>query len=102
LTFQSFGDLRPGKPQCTDLRKFAGPSLATFEGVCGVLKNASPNATGYQESQTCTTTDMLGGCQTASSDGSLQTNWYYKSDSIKTVTDAQAKCDSNQTWVAPQ
>ncbi len=95
-------DLRPGTPQCTDVRKFAGPSLATFEGVCGSLKQSKQNATGYEEDQTCPVTDMWGGCQSTSGDGSQQTNWYYKSDKYKTEADARAECDSNQSFVAPQ
>ena len=99
---QALCDLRPGTPQCTDVRKFQGPSLATFEGVCGSLSQNKPNATGYQADKTCPTTDMWGGCQSTSGDGSLQTNWYYKSDKYKTEADARAECDSSQTFVAPQ
>lgn len=87
-------DLRPGKPQCTDVRKFKGPSLVTFQGVCTTLKASVQGATGYKEDATCPTTDMLGGCQASSGDGSLQTNWYYKSDKYKTEDDAKKECDS--------
>jgi hypothetical protein len=95
-------DLRPGKPQCTDIRKFKGPSLVTFEGVCGSLKSASSNATGYQEDATCETAEMWGGCQTENGDGSLQTNWFYKGDKFKSEDDAKKECDDGTKWVAPQ
>lgn len=98
---QALCDLRPGTPQCTDIRKFSGPSLLTFENVCGSLKSSKPNATGYKEGETCPTTDMLGGCQTKNGDGSLQTNWYYKSAEYKTEDDAKKSCGS-ATWVGPQ
>jgi hypothetical protein len=45
---------------------------------------------------------MLGGCQTKNGDGSLQTNWFYKSDKYKTEDDAKKECDSNTSWVGPQ
>jgi hypothetical protein len=94
-------DLRPVDDQCTDIRKFKGPSLVTFQGVCSTLKASKPGATGYAENATCPSEDMWGGCQTANGDGSLQTNWFYKGDKIKTEADAKAKCD-DATWVAPQ
>jgi hypothetical protein len=93
-------DLRPTEPQCTDIRKFTGPSLATFEGVCNSLRNSKPGATGYQEAEVCPSTEMWGGCQTKNGDGSLQTNWFYKGDKFKTEADAQAECD-DATWVPP-
>jgi hypothetical protein len=99
---QALCDLRPGKGQCTDIRKFQGPSLVTFEGVCNSLKSASAKATGYEEGATCPTAEMWGGCQTKNGDGSLQTNWFYKGDDYKTEDDAKKECDSNTTWVAPQ
>ncbi len=99
---QALCDLRPGTPQCTDIRKFRGPSLATFQGVCGTLTAAKQNATGYKEGATCPTTDMLGGCQSTNGDGSLQTNWFYTSDKFKTEDDAKKECDSNTSWVGPQ
>ncbi len=95
-------DLRPGKSQCTDIRKFKGPSLITFQGVCSTLTGASKNATGYKEDATCPTTDMWGGCQASNGDGSLQTNWFYKGGSYKTEDDAKKECDSSTKWVAPQ
>lgn len=100
---QALCDLRPGRPQCTDIRKFSGPSLITFEGVCTSLKNASKDspATGYKEGATCPTQDMLGGCQTKNGDGSLQTNWFYKGDKFKTEDDAKKECDSGTSWVGP-
>lgn len=94
-------DLRPGTPQCTDIRKFSGPSLATFEGVCGSLKSGKDNVTGYAADQVCPSTDMWGGCQTKNGDGSLQTNWFYKGDKYKTEADARAECDSDTTFVPP-
>lgn len=94
-------DLRPGKPQCTDIRKFKGPSLVTFQGVCDTLKASSQGATGYKEDATCPVEEMWGGCQTENGDGSLQTNWFYKGDKFKTEDDAKKECDSNTTWVSP-
>lgn len=95
-------DLRPVDAQCTDIRKFKGPSLVTFQGVCTTLKSAKPGATGYQEDATCPTPDMIGGCQTKNGDGSLQTNWFYKGDKYKTEDDAKKECDDSTSWVAPQ
>ena len=95
-------DLRPGKPQCTDIRKFKGASLVTFQGVCNSLKASTANTTGYQEDATCPTAEMWGGCQTENGDGSLQTNWFYKGGEYKTEEDAKKECDSNTTWVGPQ
>lgn len=99
---QALCDLRPGTPQCTDIRKFSGPSLMTFEQVCGTLKGSKQDATGYKEGATCPTTEMLGGCQTKNGDGSLQTNWFYKSTKYPSETEAKAECDSNTEWVGPQ
>ncbi|MBX3262643.1 MAG: hypothetical protein KIS78_21180 [Labilithrix sp.] len=95
-------DLRPGKAQCTDVRKFKGPSLVTFQGVCGSLSAASQDATGYQEDATCPTAGMWGGCQTENGDGSLQTNWFYEGDEYKTEDDAKKECASSTTWVGPR
>ncbi|MBX3228568.1 MAG: hypothetical protein KIT84_07940 [Labilithrix sp.] len=90
-------DFRPEKPQCTDWRKFQGPSMATMQGVCSATPNAS-----YNEGSTCPVEDMLGGCQTESGDGTLQTNWFYKSDDYKEVADVQKKCtDDKTTFVNP-
>jgi len=99
---QALCDLRPGTPQCTDIRKFKGPTLTTFQSVCGSLTSAKKDATGYKEGATCPITEMLGGCQTTNGDGSLQTNWFYKSDKYKTEDDAKKECDSNTSWVGPQ
>jgi hypothetical protein len=99
---QALCELRPGTPQCTDIRKFSGPSLTTFESVCGSLKSSKQNATGYKEGETCPTADMIGGCQTKNGDGSLQTNWFYKSDKFKTEDDVKKECDSNAPFVGPQ
>lgn len=99
---EAYCDLRPGKDQCTDLRKFKGASLVTFQGVCDTLKASSKNATGYKEDATCPTTNMLGGCQTENGDGSLQTNWYYTGDTYKTVDDVKKQCtDDKTTFVNP-
>jgi len=96
-------DLRPGDAQCTDIRKFSGPSLITFQQVCDSLKSGKQNTTGYKEDATCPTTDMLGGCQTKNGDGSLQTNWYYKSDKFKTEADVRTQCESDKApFAAPQ
>lgn len=94
-------DLRPVDAQCTDIRKFVGPSLVTFEGVCSTLAAAKQGATGYKEGEVCPSAEMWGGCQTASSDGSLQTNWFYKGDKYKTEEDAKKECDDSTTWVSP-
>lgn len=94
-------DLRPGRAQCTDIRKFRGPSLVTFEGVCGTLKAATENTTGYQEGAVCPSEEMWGGCQTKNGDGSLQTNWFYKGEDFPTEEEAKAECDDNTTWVSP-
>ena len=94
-------DLRPGKAQCTDIRKFRGPSLVTFQGVCESLKAATTDTTGYEDDATCTTEEMWGGCQTENGDGSLQTNWFYKGDDYKTEEDAKKECDGTN-WVGPQ
>jgi hypothetical protein len=99
---QALCDLRPGKPQCTDIRKFSGPTLATFQNVCNSLKASAKDATGYKEGQTCPVADMWGGCQSVSGDGSQQTNWFYKGDKYKTEADAKTECDSSSTWVGPQ
>ncbi len=99
---QASCDLRPAEDQCTDLRKYKGASLITFQGVCGTLTSAKPGATGYKEDATCPATGMLGGCQASSNDGSLQTNWYYTGKKYKTADDAKAQCSSDQTFVSPQ
>ena len=99
---QALCDLRPGTPQCTDIRKFKDVSLVTFQGVCSSLQSAKKDATGYKDDATCPTADMWGGCQTENGDGSLQTNWFYKSDKYETEEDAKKECDSNTKWVAPQ
>jgi hypothetical protein len=94
-------DLRPERAQCTDIRKFQGPSLVAFQGVCDSLESGSPNTTGYQADVTCPTTGMLGGCQTKSSDGSLQTNWYYTGTEYPDQATARAECESGEAWVNP-
>ena len=90
-------DFRPKKPQCTDWRKFQGASTATMQGVC----SATPDAT-YTSDATCPVQDMLGGCQTESGDGTLQTNWYYTGETYKTVDDVKKQCtDDKTTFVNP-
>lgn len=90
-------DYRPKKAQCTDWRKFKGASTVTMKGVC----SATPDAT-YTEDQTCPVPDMLGGCQSESGDGTLQTNWYYPDDDTKTVDDVKKQCaDDKSTFVTP-
>jgi len=95
-------ELRPERPQCTDIRNFKGPSLATFEGVCGTLKVATKSAT-YEEGAVCDLTDAWGGCQSSGIDGHKQTNWFYKDDSsYPDEAAAKAECESGDTWVPPQ
>lgn len=98
---QASCDLRPVEAQCTDIRKFSGPSLVTFQGVCESLKQGKPGVTGYKEDVTCPTAGMIGGCQSGSADGSLQTNWYYLGTEYPDEAAARAECESNQTWVGP-
>lgn len=95
-------DLRPVDAQCTDIRKFRGPSLVTFQGVCSSLQQAKPGSAGYTDGATCPTADMWGGCQTENGDGSLQTNWFYKGDDYETEDEAKKECDQGTKWVAPQ
>ena len=99
---QASCDLRPADDQCTDLRKYKGATLVTFQGVCGTLTAAKPGATGYKEDATCSTTAMLGGCQTDNGDGSVQSNWYYTGKKYKTADDVKAQCSSGQTFAPPQ
>jgi hypothetical protein len=99
---QASCDLRPAEDQCTDLRKYKGATLATFQGVCGTLTAAKPGAAGYKEDATCPVTAMLGGCQADNGDGSLQTNWYYTGKKYKTADDVKMQCGSGQTFAAPQ
>jgi len=94
-------DLRPKRDQCTDIREFRGPSLATFQGVCETLKTAAGGAT-YTENATCDSAQSLGGCQGSSSDGSKQTNWYYPGTRYPDAAAAMTECDNGQSWVGPQ
>lgn len=94
-------DLRPVDAQCTDVRKFQGPSLITFQGVCTSLSSAKAGAKGYEEGETCDSERSLGGCQSSSLDGTLQTNWYYAGEKYKADEDAKKECSGGQTWVAP-
>lgn len=91
-------DLRPKADQCTDIREFKGPSLVTFEGVCTTLVNAKGGGA-YTENATCDSSASLGGCQSASSDGSKQTNWYYQGTKYANAAAAMAECDTDQTFV---
>lgn len=95
-------DLRPADDQCTDWRKFSGPSMVAIQGTCSSLASAKPGAKGWEEGETCPTADMLGGCQTKSADGTEQTNWFYKGDDYKSADDVRTKCDQNTTFVTPQ
>jgi hypothetical protein len=95
-------ELRPKADQCTDIRHFRGPSLVTFQGVCTTLVAAKQGGAGYSEGKTCSTTDMWGGCQAKSLDGSEQTNWYYKGSHYMTVDNAKSECSTGQSWVDPQ
>ena len=94
-------DLRPKRDQCTDIREFRGPSLATFQGVCETLKAAAGGAT-YAENATCDSAASLGGCQGSSSDGSKQTNWYYQGSKYADAAAAMMECESGQSFVGPQ
>lgn len=94
-------DLRPKEPQCTDWRDFSGPSMATMQATCASLVQAKGGGGGWTEGARCETTEMWGGCQSRSSDGTQQTNWFYKGEKYKTVDDAKAECDSGMTWVDP-
>lgn len=91
-------DLRPKADQCTDIRKFKGPSLVTFQGVCTTLVAAKQSGA-YAEGKVCPSEEMWGGCQAKSLDGSEQTNWYYKGTHYMAVENAKAECESGQNWV---
>lgn len=93
-------DLRPKDDQCTDIRDFKGPSLVTFEGVCTTLTKAKGGGT-YTENARCDSAASLGGCQSSSSDGSKQTNWFYMSTSHPNAAAVMAECDSNAPFVSP-
>jgi len=99
---QASCDLRPADDQCTDLRKYKGATLVTFQGVCGTLTSAKPGATGYKEDATCPTSGMLGGCEADNGDGSVQTNWYYSGKKYKTADDVKMQCGSGQSFASPQ
>lgn len=94
-------DLRPGKPQCTDWRDSHTPSTVTFQGVCNTLGGATGSGT-FADDAKCDITDMIGGCQSSSTDGSKQTNWFYKSTQYPDATTAQKECSSGSTFVGPQ
>ena len=93
-------DMRPMTPQCTDWRNNLQPTWTVQEGLCKTLGGTSVGGT-FAANQTCDTADMWGGCQVRLGDGSLQTNWYYKSDTYKTKESAQAECDSGMAFVDP-
>ncbi|MCU0700334.1 MAG: hypothetical protein MUC96_27815 [Myxococcaceae bacterium] len=93
-------DLRPQTPQCTDWRNNLQPVFATQQALCMTLGATSAGGV-FSEGQTCPTEEMWGGCQTRAADGSLQTNWYYKSEKYKTREAAQAECASAMTFVDP-
>ncbi len=95
-------ELRPVDDQCTDWREFQGPSMLAIQGTCETLAAAKKGAGGWTEGKTCDTAGMFGGCQSKSADGTKQTNWYYEGEKIKTIDEAKAKCDDDQTWVSPQ
>lgn len=88
-------DFRPKKPQCTDLRNYkaAVPAQTVMQGIC---------VEGTTAAETCPTDGMLGGCQSDSGSGALQTNWYYSGDKYKTVDDVKKQCtDDKATYVGP-
>jgi hypothetical protein len=91
-------DLRPAKPQCTDIRDFKGPTLVTFEALCGTLTAAIDGGT-YTAGARCDSAAALGGCQTANADGSKQTNWYYQGTKYADVAAAQAECANAMSFV---
>ncbi len=93
-------DLRPKADQCTDWRDFAGPSMAAMEASCESLVSATGGGS-WTEGKRCDTTHMLGGCQTKSNDGTVQTSWYYHGAQYKTVDDARSECRSEARWVGP-
>lgn len=93
-------DMRPMTPQCTDWRNNLQPVWTVQESVCKTLGGTGVGGT-FTQNQTCPTTDIWGGCQVRSAEGSLQTNWYYKSDKYKTKESAQADCDNGMTFVDP-
>lgn len=92
-------ELRPVRGQCTDVREFAGPTLATFEALCESLIATAGDGE-YLDGEVCDTTGSWGGCQTENVDGSLQTNWYFPDD-YASAEDAQAECSGGQVWVDP-
>jgi hypothetical protein len=95
-------DLRPDRPQCTDIRNFKGPSLVTFEGVCSTLKAATMSGT-YEEGAICDLTEAWGGCQSSSIDGSKQTNWYYKGGTkYPDEASARAECEGARPGCRPR
>jgi len=95
-------DLRPERPQCTDIRNFKGPSLITFEGVCETLRATTKSAS-YEEGAVCDLTDAWGGCQSSNIDGHRQTNWFYKGDDkYPDEATAKAECESGDDWVLPE
>lgn len=93
-------DMRPQTPQCTDWRNSLQPVWTTQDALCKTLGTTGTGGT-FTENQTCSTTDMWGGCQVRAADGSLQTNWYYKSDKYKTKESAQAECEKAMSFVEP-
>lgn len=93
-------DMRPSTPQCTDWRNNLQPTWTVQEGLCKTLGGTSAGGT-FAANQTCDTADLWGGCQARLGDGSLQTNWFYKSDKYKTKESAQAECDKSMSFVDP-
>lgn len=100
LTKNNRCDMRPKIDQCTDWRGTNIGSEVTERGVCAALGAAGGGT--FTADATCEITNMWGGCQADFSDGSKQTNWYYKGGKITTLEEAKAKCDSNMKWVDPQ
>ena len=75
--------------------------MATMQGVCSTLASAKKDATGWTEGSTCASAESLGGCTTTSGDGTVQTNWYFKSEKYMTAEIAKMQCSSDQTWTGP-
>ena len=76
--------------------------MLTMQGVCTTLQTTLPQDKGkpggWQEGATCDRAGLLGGCQSTSADGSLQTNWYYSGAVYKTADDAKKECGSGQSF----
>ena len=93
-------DLRPKSDQCTDWRNTNAGYAVTQQAVCKTLAVTGEGV--YTSGAKCDITNMWGGCQVDTGVGGLQTNWYYKGTSYKTIDDAKKECDGGMKWVDPQ